>query len=200
MTEKIDPSRVRRSIGASRNPASAEAILSAAEALLSEEGYGGFSIEKVARRAQAGKPTIYKWWPNKAALLLDVYLRQKSIMMPDTGRLEDDIIQFVESVLSCWRETPAGTIFRSVIAEAQSDEASGTVLADFAKERETDISYLIWRGLERREVREGIRATDAARWIAAYLWYRLLTNQLKTGPSMTQADMRILVGGLGPVR
>jgi AcrR family transcriptional regulator len=200
MTENIDPSQARRSIGASRNPASAEAILSAAEAVLSEEGYGGFSIEKVARRAQAGKPTIYKWWPSKAALLLDVYLRQKSIMMPDTGRLEDDITQFVESVLACWRDTPAGTIFRSVIAEAQSDEAAGTVLTDFAKEREADTSYLIWRGMERREVREGIRATDAARWISAYLWYRLLTNQLKTEPSMIQADIHILVGGIGLVR
>jgi AcrR family transcriptional regulator len=200
MTENIDPSRARRSIGASRNPASAEAILSAAEAVLSEEGYGGFSIEKVARRAQAGKPTIYKWWPNKAALLLDVYLRQKSITMPDTGRLEDDISQFVESVLSCWRDTPAGTIFRSVIAEAQSDEAAGTVLTNFAKEREADTSYLIWRGMERREVKEGIRAQDAARWIAAYLWYRLLTNQLKTGPTMTQADIHILIGGIGHAR
>jgi hypothetical protein len=120
--------------------------------------------------------------------------------MPDTGRLEDDIIEFVESVLSCWRETPAGTIFRSIIAEAQSDEAAGAVLADFAKEREADISYLIWRGLERREVREGIRAIDAARWIAAYLWYRLLTNQLMASASMTRTDIRILTGGLKPVR
>jgi AcrR family transcriptional regulator len=200
MKENIEPSRARRSIGANRNPASAEAILSAAEAVLTEEGFGGFSIDKVARRAQAGKPTIYKWWPNKAALLLDVYLRQKSITMPDTGRLEDDIIEFVESVLSCWRDSPAGTIFRSVIAEAQSDEAAGAVLADFAKEREADISYLVWRGLERREVRESIRATDAARWIAAYLWYRLLSNQLKAGASMTRTDIGILICGLKPVR
>jgi AcrR family transcriptional regulator len=197
MTNEIDPSVARRSIGAQRNPESAEAILSAAEALLAEEGYGGFSIEKVVRRARAGKPTIYKWWPNKAALLLDVYLRQKSIVMPDTGRLEDDICQFVDSVLSYWRDTPAGVIFRSVIAEAQSDGAAGEALAKFAKERETDTSYLIWRGLERREVREDIRATDAARWIAAYLWYRLLTNQLVAGSSMTKTDIRILVGGLG---
>jgi AcrR family transcriptional regulator len=192
----IDPSKARRSIGASRNPASAEAILLAAESVLAEEGYGAFSIEKVARRAQAGKPTIYKWWPNKAALLLDVYLRQKSIMMPDTGRLEDDLCAFVDSVLACWRETAAGTIFRSVIAEAQSDDPSGAVLAAFATEREADTSYLIWRGIQRREVRDGIAAADAARWIAAYLWYRLLTNQLGAGPGRTRADMRLLVGGL----
>lgn len=200
MTRENDPSadasKTRRSIGAQRNPDSAEAILSAAEALLTEEGYGGFSIEKVARRARAGKPTIYKWWPSKAALLLDVYLRQKSIKIPDTGRLEDDITQFVDTVLSYWRDTPAGAIFRSVIAEAQSDDTAGAALADFAKEREADTSFLIWRGLERREVRDGIRPADAARWIGAYLWYRLLTGQLAAGSDMTRTDIRILVGGL----
>ncbi|MDP3340701.1 TetR/AcrR family transcriptional regulator [Frigidibacter sp.] len=189
------PPNARRSIGAQRNPASAEAILSAAEALLSEEGYGGFSIEKVARRARAGKPTIYKWWPSKAALLLDVYQRQKSIEMPDTGRLEDDIIQFIDAILTHWRETPAGTIFRSVVAEAQSDETAGAALSDFATEREADTGFLIWRGLERREVRDDIRPAEAARWIVAYLWYRLLTGQL-AAPGMTRADVRILVGGL----
>ena len=63
----------RRSIGARRNPASEEAILDAAEAVLRENGIAGFSIEAVARRARAGKPTIYRWWPHRTALMLDVY-------------------------------------------------------------------------------------------------------------------------------
>ena len=44
----------RKSIGARRNPDSCEAILEAAEAVLAEAGYAGFSIEAVARRARAG--------------------------------------------------------------------------------------------------------------------------------------------------
>ena len=48
----------RTSIGARRNPATEEAILQAAEAILQEGDLAGFSIEAVARRARAGKPTI----------------------------------------------------------------------------------------------------------------------------------------------
>ena len=84
MGEIADPAR--KSIGARRNPDSAEAILEAAEAVLIEAGYAGFSIEAVARRARAGKPTIYRWWPSKAALLLEVYQRQKRVDIPDTGK------------------------------------------------------------------------------------------------------------------
>ena len=72
----------RRSIGSARNPQSQEAILEAAEAIFADEGYAGFSIEAVARRAKAGKPTIYRWWPSKAHLLLDVYTRQKAPRWP----------------------------------------------------------------------------------------------------------------------
>ena len=67
-----DSDERRRSIGSRRNPETQEAILEAAEALLLEGGVAGFSIEAVARRARAGKPTIYRWWPNKTALLLEV--------------------------------------------------------------------------------------------------------------------------------
>jgi AcrR family transcriptional regulator len=105
--------RRRKSIGARRNPASAGAILDAAEAVLAEAGYSGFSIEAVARRARAGKPTIYRWWPSKAALLLEVYQRQKRVAVPDTGRLEDDLAGFLKSLLPHWRETSSGSVFRS---------------------------------------------------------------------------------------
>ena len=67
----------RRSIGAQRNPESEKAILAAARELLAEEGLAGFSIEAVARRAHAGKPTIYRWWPDRTRLLLAVYAEFK---------------------------------------------------------------------------------------------------------------------------
>ena len=87
----------RRSIGARRNPASQEAILDAAEAIMREEGLAGFSIEAVARRARAGKPTIYRWWPNRTALMLDVYKRFKNVRaFPDTGTLRGDLVGFLE--------------------------------------------------------------------------------------------------------
>src|SRR5690606_6705519 len=109
----------RKSIGARRNPDSAEAILEAAEAILAERGLSGFSIEAVARAARAGKPTIYRWWPSKSALLLEVYQRQKRApAAPDTGDLEGDVFAFLKGLFEQWRNTPAGDIFRSVIAEA----------------------------------------------------------------------------------
>lgn len=46
-------------------------ILSVAYELLLESGFEEVTIEKIAERAGVSKATIYKWWPNKAAVVAD---------------------------------------------------------------------------------------------------------------------------------
>jgi AcrR family transcriptional regulator len=176
MAEDIDPAR--RSIGARRNPDSADAILEAAEAVLVEAGYAGFSIEAVARRARAGKPTIYRWWPSKAALLLEVYKRQKRVEVPDTGRLEEDLVGFVKNLFAHWRETSSGSVFRSLIAEAQSDETAATALADYALGRRSHTGEMVDRAKARGEIPTEIDSAVVADLIASFAWKHLLTNRL----------------------
>ena len=176
MGEIVDPAR--RSIGARRNPDSAGAILEAAEAVLVEAGYAGFSIEAVARRARAGKPTIYRWWPSKAALLLEVYQRQKRVDVPDTGRLDEDLVGFLKNLFAHWRETPSGSVFRSLIAEAQSDEAAATALAGYASGRHVHTGQIIERAKARSEIPADVDSALVADLIASYAWKHLLTNRL----------------------
>ena len=64
--------RARRSEGATRSRQTHDAILAAALEILEERGYAGFTVEAVASRARAGKPTIYKWWKSKGALLVEI--------------------------------------------------------------------------------------------------------------------------------
>ena len=56
-----------------RNAKSHEAILEATMSLLGSSGYVDFSIEKVAQLAGVGKQTIYRWWPTRADLVLEVW-------------------------------------------------------------------------------------------------------------------------------
>ncbi|MCX4677720.1 TetR/AcrR family transcriptional regulator [Streptomyces sp. NBC_01433] len=57
-----------------RSDRSRRAIHDAALALVGEIGYGKTTIEGIAARAGVGKQTIYRWWPSKAAVLLEAYL------------------------------------------------------------------------------------------------------------------------------
>src|ERR1700752_3849588 len=46
------------------------AIRDAVYALLQEKSVRDLTMEEVAKRARVGKPTLYKWWPTKATLVL----------------------------------------------------------------------------------------------------------------------------------
>lgn len=170
----------RASIGARRNPASQQAILDAAEAVLNEGGLAGFSIEAVARRARAGKPTIYRWWPTKAALLLDVYQRFKNARpFPDTGTLEGDLRAFLNNqLIGFWQDGLSGTVFRSIIAEAQSDPQAAEALFAYERGRRKFAEQIIERAKARGEVSADLNGALVIELIAGFAWHRLLTGRL----------------------
>ena len=75
----------KKSTGCKRNAAKTAAILDATRVLLQEKGYENFTIEEVARRSGSSKSTIYRWWPSKMHLLLEIYDDdiEKMIEVPD---------------------------------------------------------------------------------------------------------------------
>ncbi|MBU1175710.1 MAG: TetR/AcrR family transcriptional regulator [Alphaproteobacteria bacterium] len=196
-TDDTDASGARQSIGARRNPASAAAILDAAEALLAEKGLGGFSIEAVARAARAGKPTIYRWWPSRTSLVLAVYQRSKQVLPEvDTGSVAGDCRAFLTSLLTYWRDTPSGQLFRSVVAEAQHNTEAAEVLAAYSDERHNGTANIFRRAMARGEIRADIDPVLAAEMLASFARGRLLTGRLDAPPAAIERVVDQFVGGL----
>ncbi|KAB1089053.1 TetR/AcrR family transcriptional regulator [Neorhizobium galegae] len=196
MTAKKAAETRRTSIGAQRNPDSQDAILRAAEEILVEGGLGSFSIEAVARRAHAGKPTIYRWWPTRAILLLDVYHRQKYVdIAPDTGTIETDIFQLLSGLLEFWSAGHGGAVFRSVIAEAQTDPAAGKAIAAYMADRYQQGGEIFRRAKARGEVADWVAPELAMEIITSFAWKRLLTDRLDITPEELRLVVRHLVEG-----
>ena len=60
--------------GRPRSESSRVALLKAAYGLVKARPVGSISTVEIARRAGVSTATIYRWWPNKEALLLDAFL------------------------------------------------------------------------------------------------------------------------------
>ena len=67
--KKASPPR-RKGRPPRQTAASYAAIMDAVHALLQKKSIRDLTMEEVARRARVGKPTLYKWWPTKATLVL----------------------------------------------------------------------------------------------------------------------------------
>ncbi|MDK3019520.1 TetR/AcrR family transcriptional regulator [Pseudodonghicola flavimaris] len=172
------PEEKRHSIGARRNPATEAAILDAAIEIVAEKGIARFSMEAVARRARAGKATLYRWWPTRGALLMAAYERQKQIGgYPDTGTLEGDVAAVLRLLFDHWAR-PEGAIFRHIIAAAQSDADLAAALEGYRRERLDSLTVLVDRAAARRELSGAVSGPDMARAIMAMAWLHLMVGRL----------------------
>ena len=113
LTIPRDPTLRREALsrGRPRSEESEEAILAATIQLLSEKPLRDISIEEIARKAGVGKATIYKWWPSKAYVALDAFVRKTNRMAPtpDTGSVRRDILEQLRSLMVFYM-SPAGHI------------------------------------------------------------------------------------------
>jgi AcrR family transcriptional regulator len=192
----------RASIGNVRNPATHAAILDAAHDLLAEQGYAGVSMEAVARRAGAGKPTLYRWWPTKSALLIELYEREKDRVLaeiPDLGSAQKEMLLLLKSLHRFWRKTPAGQAFRSILAEAQGDEAALRQLRDdFLQRSRVTHHAILDRAIARGEIAAGTDKEFLLDIFYGYSWFRLLTHQLRDESNALERLVTLLIAGAAP--
>src|SRR5215475_14638803 len=92
-----------------------QAILRAAADELTESGYAGMTMDRVARRAGTNKNTIYRRWPNRAALGIAAYrqLVTATTQLPDTGELRGDVLELLRRANRIW-SSPTGGILRAL--------------------------------------------------------------------------------------
>ncbi|MBB3644159.1 AcrR family transcriptional regulator [Rhizobium sp. BK619] len=182
MTTKPKPLPVRKrtSIGSRRNPEAEAAVLAAARELIKEKGYAGFSVDEVARRAGAGKTTIYRWYPAKADLFIAIYTVERTtfVAVPDTGSLLQDLVLYTTSVWRFWRSNSAGAALRGLIAEAQgTKEALAALRERFLPERTADVRHILSAAASRGEIDAAEIDDKLSLWVG-YSWFRLLTDEL----------------------
>ena len=192
------PAKPRPLAGNVRNRATHAAIIEAAIAILNEGGYGGFTIEAVARRSGAGKPTIYRWWKTKSELFMEVYNRESAAMMPveDLGSMRAELVAQIRSIFRFWRQTACGRAFRGLIAESQADAKSLARLRDQFMPPRRNLARTI---LERAQRRGKLRADDidtVLDLLYGFSIYRLITGQVEDDGHSIEAMVDLLVAGL----
>jgi AcrR family transcriptional regulator len=190
--------RSRSSIGAVRSPQSTEAILEAAAAILEEQGYRAFTMDALVERAGSSKPTIYRWWRSKGALLRDVYERAALtfVTSPDTGNLEQDLVVHLRSLWNWWRSSSAGETLRSFFIEIQLDSKAIAEFRDeFLPRRERTLRKIFARAVASGEIVDGPAVEMAVAMLTGMSWLHLITANLENFGEIDHC-VAVLVKGL----
>jgi AcrR family transcriptional regulator len=161
--------------------ASHAAIMDTVYALLQEKSIRDLTMEEVAKRAKVGKPTLYKWWPTKATLVLAMLCeRMAPNLEKPTGLSAEESLRFRVRRLIDAFNGPFGKIVAGLIAEGQSELA---VLQEFferwvSPRRNATIADL-QRGKNAGELRPETESELLNDAIFGAIYYRLL---LRSGP------------------
>src|SRR6202171_2370769 len=126
--KKPSPSN-RKGRPPSEMAASHTAIIDAVYVLLQEKSVRDLTMEEVAKRAKVGKPTLYKWWPTKATLVLAMLCERmaSNLEKPTVLTAEQSLHFRVRRLIDAFNGL-FGKIVAGLIAEGQSEPA---VLQEF---------------------------------------------------------------------
>lgn len=178
------------------SPAATDAILAATIALVAERGYERTSLEAIAAHAQVGKATLYRRWPDKAALMkaaLDRYDAGRMPAIPDTGSLRGDLLALVAGLAAV--ATPAHIALMHGLATAmRCDPALAAALqAHVADEEQAPLPPLVARAVARGDLASDARAAAADEVLEGLLIRRIQLGQPLDEPFALHVVDEILV-------
>ncbi|WP_254638884.1 TetR/AcrR family transcriptional regulator [Cohnella sp. GbtcB17] len=177
--------------GRPRDPKTQQAILSASYDLLLEVGFGAVTVEKIAERAGVSKATIYKWWPNKAAVVMDGFLSAASarLPVPDTGDVFEDI-QIHAVNLTRFLLSKEGKIITALVGEGQFDAGLAEAYRKrYFQPRRQEAKGILEKGIRRGQLRETLDVGLGVDLLYGPILYRLLV----TGEPLDDDYVRRLV-------
>lgn len=165
--------------GRPRSEAAEQAIFDAAIALL-EGGtpLAELSIEKLARTAGVGKATVYRRWPGKEELFVDLL---RSVELPDPvlpgTSVRDDLVTLLESIRQRGLAKRTSALLHNVFSQMQLYPKLWNTYHHTVIEPRRRLGLdAVRRGMERGEIRDDLDVE--------------LVNDLFTGPLLLRTVIR----------
>jgi AcrR family transcriptional regulator len=127
--------------------------LAAAAELICERGVASLTIEDVAQRSGVAKTTIYRHWPERAALVLDtVNSCFEHVGTPDTGSLRGDLEAFFGGMVEADLSGPVAKLMPALVDAAGRDAEIELLMDRIALERQRPILDIVRRAQDRGEL------------------------------------------------
>jgi AcrR family transcriptional regulator len=184
--------------GRPRSRAAHEAILGATLELLEHDTVRNLTIEGIARAAGVGKPTIYRWWPSKNALVVEAVFGSVAdqVAYPAAPTTEAALTAQVRIVAELLASTP-GRRLAELVGEGQADPETLRLINErFVSVRRAAARELIRAGQKRGEIAPDVDPDLAIDLIYGPLYHRLLFQHLTLDADFAEAIVRQALHGL----
>lgn len=185
-----------------RDAAVHRAILAATVELLEASGFQQLTIEAIAARAGVGKQTIYRWWPSKAAVVLEAYIAAgfERVPTPDTGTLTEDLEAILVPVFRQNANFARGTALanKGMMAEAQLNPGFHQAYVALHRSWWGPLREVLARGVARGELRSDVDLDALIDLMLGASWYRVLLEHAPLDDDFARLIIQTVVTGNQP--
>lgn len=167
----------KRRVGPRRSEASTNAVLVAAYTEMSEHGWRGFSVDRVAKNAKASKQTIYRWWKSAACLAVDAALATigEPKAVPANADVRDRIAALIEPMLVAVRTGDGAHAWRgALLAAADDSDAGETFRGWFSESVKIPLRHILAEQALKGTVRRDWDIDLATELLFGPIWHRLI--------------------------
>lgn len=185
--------------GRPRSESARLAILEATRAELAERGFDRLSIDRIAAAAGVSKPTVYRWYPSKNALVADCllqgYVMTPAINAEDHGDIASDVIEWMRRFSEITQDPQAVKLIRAAAAAGTEDpEIARAFQQQMSTMARDGLSARLERGHAAGQLRPDVQSTVVAEIIVGALLYRLVTHEKLTEEFVRHLAETILSG------
>lgn len=191
-----------RAPGRPRSQRAHRAVLSAARELIERGGYPAATIEAIAERSGVAKTTIYRWWPNRASLVVDLLIEisWEAVPLPSGPDPIRALLDEFRGIASVSDSLP-GRLLVSLLGEAQVDpEVRAALLRGIFHPRTDATAGVIRRAQEAGLIRDDISPQMAVDLFVGPIFYRMIVRHAPPTESFAVETFQSLIEGLGPKR
>ena len=164
----------QRSVTDPRVVLSRERVIAATLDLLTESGLGELTIDDVSKRSGVAKTTIYRHWPNRAALVIDACLRMDDgdQAPPDTGSLEGDVSAFLKNLAELLVTARWSSILPSIVDAAEHEPEFAAVHSTIQGRHAAPLRAALERAVVRGELQSSADLSAITAALLGPLFYR----------------------------
>ncbi|MBT9494501.1 MAG: TetR/AcrR family transcriptional regulator [Paucibacter sp.] len=175
---KADAMAQARPRGRPRSMTAHAAILQAARELMALFGPAGVTMEAVAARAGVGKPTVYRWWPDRHAVamaaLMDAQPQAPADKSAPAQSLAASLTQQMLTIVATFSSANGRNLASLVAASDPHTELSKAFRNHFVLARREEGRVLLQAALQRGELRADLGLDVTLDLLYGPLFFRLL--------------------------
>jgi len=154
-------------------------ILKAALKLVLREGFRRVTIDSIASEASVGKATVYRRWPNKAAVIMDAFIESigPQLSYPEAKNARESVRLHMHLLAHLFRGR-SGRLLRILLGEIQFDmELHSAFRERWLVPRRAAARLWLQKGIDSGELHPYTDANVLMDLIYASIYYTLLTGE-----------------------